>query len=240
MPEPLAHMYTKAPHTNAYFVPNNVQVTNELSGVYDATKLFDLALFRISPHWIKRYIYNDQLWFVQSALSNEAYMGLASFSHTAFLRDMQENMSVRRNVPVYKLVHLMLSHNPMVADEECNYAGKNLPAIRYRVKIQARCNLVETVRSFDEMGFKGIYDSTTIVLVADHGTFAKAKGIKGSVDDDGNYAGNLDARVISLVHPLMAIKLANASGPLVTPSVYSSITGTTATIVDSSVLDTGS
>ena len=46
--------------------------------------------------------------------------------------------------------------------------------------------------------------------------------------------------IISLVHPLMAIKLANASGPLVTSSVYSSITDTTATIVDSSVLDTGS
>ena len=125
----------------------------------------------------------------------------------------------------------------MVADEECNYAGKILPTIRYTVKIQARCSLVEIVRLFDEMRFKGIYDSTTIVLVADHGTFAKAKGIKGSVDDDGNYAGNLDARVISLAHPLMVIKLANEAGPLVTSSVYSSITDTPATIASALHLD---
>jgi hypothetical protein len=237
VPGSLGYMYTKAPHTNAYFVPNNAHVTSAQSGVYDATKLFDLSLFRIAPHFLKKYIYNDQLWLVQSRLSEKKYMGLAFFSHVAFLRSMQENISVHRQRPVYKLVHLMLSHNPMVANEQCDYAGKILPTIRYTAKIQARCSLIEIVALFDKMKSQGIYDNTTIILMADHGTWARAKGVLGEQSEDGKYIGGLDPQMVSLAHPLMAIKLPNASDAMTTSTVYSSIIDTAATIANAMHLD---
>jgi len=241
VPASLAHMYTKSHSTNTYMVPANKHVTSSDYIVYDAAKLFDLALFRLLPHFLKKHVYNDQLWLTQSLLSDKKYMGLRFFSHNAFLRQLRDNMTVDREAPVYKLVHLMLSHNPMVANENCEYAGQVLPTVRETVKIQARCSLVELVLLLEKMKDLGIYDDATIILMADHGAWVSPKGLRGQAGSgpDGKYTAFMNHTIVAMALPLMAIKPPNASGPMKTSLAFSSIIDTPTTIASIIGLDAG-
>ena len=66
VPAGLWHMYTRSHHTNAYLVPSNLHVSKTEYEAHNAIKLFDLMLFRAAPHFLKQYVYNDQLWFSAS------------------------------------------------------------------------------------------------------------------------------------------------------------------------------
>lgn len=230
VPTGLTYMYTKSRHTNAYGVPANHHVTAADYATFDSAKLIDLTLFRLSPHFVKEYIYNDQLWFVQSLLSNSSTMGLRFFSHNAFLREFQDNMSANRKAPVYKLIHLMLSHNPMVANKDCGYAGRVLPTERATVKVQARCGLGELVKLLDKMKQLGVYDKATIVLMADHGAWVWPTHLQGTLQADGKSISMMNPTTVAMALPLLAIKQAGARGPLQTSLAPTSIIDTPATI----------
>ncbi len=235
VPASLWHMYTRSHHTNAYLVPNNLHVSKTEYEAHDAIKLFDLALFRAAPHFLKQYVYNYQLWFTQ-ALLIEKKSGQAFFSHTALLRDMRENMSVDRDASVYKYIHLMLSHNPMVTTADCEYAGL-LPSIRDNIISQARCGLIEVVRLLEKMKELGIYNDATIVLQADHGVWVTPRGLelKAGADDKNRFI--VHPAHVGEALPLMAVKPPHASGSIETSLVYSSITDTPATIASVMGLD---
>ena len=228
-PVPLFSIYTKGDYTNAYLIPNYYHVTAREYELSDSAKLFDLALFRLTPHFLKRYVYNDQLWLVQSFLSDSEYMRLEFFAHIAFLRRWRENMSADRSAAVYKLFHLMLSHNPMVANENCEYAGRVLPTRRVTVKIQAKCSLGEVVGLLEKMKELDIYDDAMIVLMADHGAWVPP-ALKGYVRPDGKSLVLMDPTIVAMALPLMAIKRPGASGPLQISTAPTSIVDTPATI----------
>lgn len=237
VPEGLTYMYEKGSHTNLYTISNEQHVSDTEYETRDAAKLIDLALFRISPHFFKKRIYNDQLWFVQSSLIDKKYMGLLFFSHMAFLRRLHENMSADRPKPVYKYLHLMLSHNPMVTNEQCGYAGKVLPTIRETVKIQARCGLIEVVTLFEEMRRMGIYDDALIILMADHGAWVPPNGLTGRQIDDSDLVELMNPQMMALAMPLLAIKRPGEAGALRISDAPSWIIDTPATIADGMKLD---
>jgi len=246
VPASLAHIYTRGKFDNAYHVPKNHHISPQQYDTYFAAKLFDLTLFRLAPHFLKKFIYNDQKWLFQSMLSNKKYMGLRFFSHTAFLNQLRNNMSVDRTVPTYKYIHLMLSHNPMVTNEKCEYAGRTLPTIRANVKTQSRCGLTELTLLLEKMKSLNIYDNTTIIIMADHGAWVRPKGLKGQAYPNGSYeikgnngtSNRILYTFIAQALPLMAIKPFNASGALRTSNALSSITDTPSTIADLLDLDT--
>jgi len=224
-PALLVGMYAKGSYTNAYNIPVNSHVTAPEYERDDSAKLLDLVLFRLVPHFLKRYVYNDQLWLIQSLLSDSKYMQLQFFSHNAFLRQMKDNMSANRSTPVYKLFHLMLSHEPMVANENCEYVGRVLPTVRATVKIQAKCSLIEVVGLLEKMKEFGIYDDAMIILQADHGAWVQPAGLVG----DGKPIV-MTIRDVAQALPLMAIKPPGASGALQMSLAPSSIIDTPATI----------
>ncbi len=226
----LLSMYTKGSYTNAYFLPPNYHVGVSEYELNDAVKLLDLALFRLVPHFLKRYVYNDQRWLIQSLLGNSEYAYLEFFAHTAFLRHLKENMSADRSTSVYKLLHLMLSHNPMVANRDCKYAGQVLPTVRATVKIQAKCGLDEVIGLLEKMKELDIYDDATIILMADHGAWVPPAGLIGYVQSDGKSLVMMDPTIVAMALPLMAIKPPGANGPLQISMAPSSIADTPATI----------
>jgi len=233
-PVTLLGMYTKGNYSNAYLIPNHYHMTAPKYELNDSAKLLDLALFRLTPHLLKRYVYNDQLWLVQSFLSESKYMQrvedskfmrLEFFAHNAFLRHLQANMLADRSTPVYKLFHLMLSHEPMVANPNCEYVGRVLPLVRLTVKIQAKCGLMEVVRLLEKMKELDIYDDAMIILQADHGAFVQPAGLTG----DGKPLG-MTIRHVAQALPLMAIKRPGADGSLQMSLAPSSIIDTPATV----------
>jgi hypothetical protein len=228
----LYNTYSKMPHTNAYIVPQKNHVTVKDYERIDAAKLIDLTLFRITPHFIKKYVYNDQRWLVQSALSNSSeFMQLQFFAHKAVLDQFEEYMTVDRSVPVYKFFHLMLVHKPMVTNKNCEYAGRALPTVRATAKIQAKCSLFGAIKLLEKMKKLGIYEDALIILMADHGVWVPPAGLKQNavVRSNGQKVA-LNPAIVAQALPLMAIKRPGAKGPLQISRAPSWIVDTAPTI----------
>jgi len=231
------NIFTRAPHDNLHVLHKKSHVSVKELRKYDATKLFDLALFRATPHFLKKHIYNDQLWFTQSMLTDQSYKSLRNFSDNAFLKRSSTKMTVNRSKPVYKVFHLMMSHNPMVTDSNCRYAGKVLETNRTNVIYQAGCGLLELVNFFEGMKKAGIYDSSTIILMGDHGAWVPPQGMKGVDNPDGKTTNFIHPHVLALATPLLAIKPPGSTGPLKANNAPSWIVDTAATIADISGLE---
>ena len=58
-----------------------------------AALMIDLVLFRYSPHFVKKIIYNDQLWFFQRMFKRKSLIQNMYFSHHEFFQDLIQNMS---------------------------------------------------------------------------------------------------------------------------------------------------
>jgi len=225
----LEKMYARAPHTRFYPVRAGTPGRSDASHYHAAAKLLDLTLFRIAPHFVKPAVYNEQSWRLQPLLAEQDLATYIFFSHLRFLQELRTRMSAPREVPVYKLIHLMLSHKPMVTTRACEFAGETLPTTRETVLDQARCGLFEVVQLLDRMKSLGIYDDATIVLMGDHGVFVDPVGMTGAVGPDG-VTHTMNPEVIALSVPLLAIKRPGERGPLKASSAPSWIVDTASTI----------
>jgi hypothetical protein len=231
-------VYLRSKHTNAYLISRHHQLEAVDYEMDEFARLLDLTLFRISPHYLKRYVYNDQSWLIQPLLIDTENKGLTFFSHTAFLGDMATKMSADRARPVYKVIHLMLSHKPMVATDQCDYAGRVLQLARENVLNQSRCALISLLGLFDRMKQLGIYENSTIVLMGDHGAGVPPKGLKRGAWRDSVKPVRKKTKLVSMAIPLMAIKPAGSSGPLEVSTAQTSIAETATTIASLLRLDT--
>jgi len=183
-----------------------------------AALMFDLVLFRSTPHLLKNVVYNNQSWLVQR-LIGWTYESQLILSHRAFLRDLISNMSANRAKPVYKFIHIMTTHTPIVINERCEYAGKILPVTRKNLKIQLKCGLGGAIEFFERLKSLGIYDSSLIVLQADHGGGMNVQlksGDNRNKEGDANTPINTSelGRIVGCALPLLAIKPPHAEGPL--------------------------
>jgi hypothetical protein len=170
--------------------------------------MLDLVLFRHAPHFLKRYVYNDQTWLIQRLFNpKNNTLKLDYFSHTAFLDDMIEHLAVKGDKPVYKFIHLMTPHFPMVVNKNCRYAGKIRPT-RADIKIQAKCALDHFIKFLDRLRGRGLYDSSLIILQSDHGLGQKIEMSNLESPGDGvNSINNISLSAIAgSALALLAIK----------------------------------
>ena len=178
----------------------------------EGVKLIDLGLFRVAPHFIKPFIYNEQRWLLTSVLGDMDVPSVRYFTHTRFLYRITEALQPTRSAPVYKYLHVHTTHRPMVVTPDCNYAGVVLPDTRVTLTIQSKCALDTIVRMFERLKETGLYDDALIIMQADHGGWVpnhrQGPPIKLTT-------GAVVLPVIaSLSSPLLAIKPPGAKGPL--------------------------
>lgn len=62
----LSH-YIDAPHSTAFAI--NYDETGTMSRYRDAARLLDISLFRIAPHFLKQWIYNEQKWRIEPLIA---------------------------------------------------------------------------------------------------------------------------------------------------------------------------
>ena len=101
----------------------------------------DLSLFRVAPHFLKPAVYNEQRWLLAPLLTSGKESNLSFFRHTRFLEGFAANLTADRAAPVYKYIHVMNTHRPMVVDLNCHYAGKVQPDTRDTLMMQSKCTL---------------------------------------------------------------------------------------------------
>ena len=220
-------LYRSGHHNYSYIIPGNSQENFLIDNV---TKLIDLALFRIAPHFLKRYIYNKQNWFLNTYFRGDVRMQHRFFSHSYFIDRLINNMQNSRRAPVYKYIHIMNTHNPMVLNADCSYAGSAIATNRITLTIQSKCTLDLITRLISRMKELNVYDNTLIIMHADHGGWVRPYRFRGQiVTKDGK---KIPPWAAALASPLIAIKLPNASGPLRTSSAFASLLDIPDTISD--------
>lgn len=240
--------YKRSGYTNAYAISSHEHILPKDYAFSDSARLLDVTLFRLAPHFTKRYVYNDQLWFLQRLFSNKIFAHLEFFSHNAFLQRMRARMTVDRATPVYKMFHLMLSHTPFVANEECGYAGGTLQVNRHWVKVQERCSFAEIIRLLGKLKSLGIYSETTIILMGDHGAWIPPNGLTGEDHLGRDFAVVRPHPItVAMAMPVMLIKPPGSTGPMRVsmapswigdvPQTISSLLGLKTTFTGQSMLD---
>jgi hypothetical protein len=198
--------------THSYQIDVPYGVTPAQYDRINGARMFDLALFRGAPQPLKRIINNSQQWVFRRMFGREAgKLEFTLFSHRAFLDDLIAKMTVSRQKPVYKYLHLMTMHPPILVDARGDFTPGAILNWNNRTA-QARYAFDQILSLLEKLKSAGIYDSSLIILQADHGS---DEGIPLLNNDDNWIQHNLPQKpsiIASLALPLLAVKPPNARG----------------------------
>lgn len=197
---------------NYYHIPRPFRGKEEAEK-WHAGFMLDLSLFRCTPHFIKEAIYNQQAWWVSSAILDLSGLQHKHFSGNEFLRHFTEKSSLGREGVVYKYIHLITPHPPLVVAEGDVPARKPLPRSRENHKRQSAFTLSRIVALLDKLRGLGIYDRSTIIIQSDHGS---GESFQMREAGSGRWIDSLNSslRVWGGVLPLLLVKPANSGEPL--------------------------
>lgn len=193
-------------------------------------RLLDVAWFQAVPQPLKKRIFADNHWFLQTRLHREKKAGAPvkrRNKNLAFIEEMEEKAEVRPGSPAFKFYHLGGIHAPLNLNE--NLEAEDMPEKRGSYRRQAIAMLKITARFLAKLKAIGAYDNAVIVIAADHG-FGPI-GIydpdRGQRPDDAFYRNDLfqgGALALLLVKP------AGARGALQTSAVQATLADIPATV----------
>lgn len=225
-------------HTNWYYIPVPYGVSINENARINSAYMMGLVILRHAPHFLKKPLSVRSLSLAMLSLNEtESYEALRHLSHKAFLQDLIDNVSIKRNKPVYKLIHLTTTHWPIVINENCEFAGKILPFNWKNIKIQAKCSLDHFIQFLNKLKQMGIYDASLIIIHADHGYWkvpgsikqVKIQNLVGQLDRDFPDEEDCAEKVCASL-PFLSIKLPFSKGHMATSSAQAAITDVPATI----------
>ena len=186
-----------------------------------ARQLLELSLFRHVPHSVKvalterPALFDRALWMERRESPADVRRHEASNS-AAFLEHFTRTMTVGRERPVYKLLHVGIPHRPIVVDRDCRFLGIT-PMSRAAYADQSQCAIRLVVAFLDRARSLGIYDSSLIIVSSDHGTDLPPLGFSGKSESLSLVPGPSTARLTGIAgaaKALMLIKRPHSSGPL--------------------------
>lgn len=183
-------------YTNSLFVPDDSAnlVNNQVSTGYAvasysklAKKYLSLTMYKYAPHLLKKFfwIYTGDFEEYKRGTSAEGYV----INDAVYFDDLKrKGLSVNKDKNIFKLVHLNGVHPPYTRDE---YVQPTEPSNTSAI-IQGKGALYIVENYINEMKELGLYDTATIVIMADHGAetastlgahgllLVKEKGQKGA------------------------------------------------------------
>jgi PA14 domain-containing protein len=186
-----------------------------------ARQLLELSLFRHVPHSAKAYgarhpeAFYRLLWMKREGSPAEIRQHEASNS-VGFLEHFTSLMTVGRQRPVYKLIHVGVPHRPIVVDRECRFIGLT-DMSRETYTEQSRCAVKLVADVLDRARALGIYESSLIVVSSDHGTDLDPLGFRGESDGLSLIPGPSTTRLPAIVgtaKAIMFIKPPQRTGPI--------------------------
>lgn len=200
----------------------------------DLAYLLDLGLFRSLPHPAKRAVYARQRWLLtrlapRLGLRRRSAVSIAGgIEDTAgFLAEFARSATVEETAPVFKLYHLLGPHPPLSLNERGEKESLPYDAANYR---RASIGSVRISEAFlGELRRRGLYDSSLIVLVSDHGY-----AVPFEVPADAAVPGARTPTPHGRALPLVLVKPPGAGGPMRTsdaPVLLSDIPKTVLTLL---------
>ncbi len=194
--------------------------------------LANLALFRLAPHFLKPWVYDDGEFIFSSSgeldLKEPGRCSLRdqqrvfsrdrkSFDAVLFDEFMQCSQLVH-SAPVYRFYHLAGVHAPLVFDRNFKYVGtQHVDRESYYEQTLGVLNVM--ARVLDRLREMGIYDRSTLLILGDHGAGELPVGLNrdqpGLPAPMGKAAGELvSQQVIMGGIPAILVKPAGRNEPL--------------------------
>ncbi len=153
--------------------------------------LFDLSLFRYSPHFLKKYIINDYKWFFSNALNkflvDNRYLG-RELEDNEFIAQAISTLRPQSDRATFKLYHLKGLHIPLLIRRSdlsrilyfefnrANYIG----VAKYYLNL---CNFF-----FNKLKQNKLFDNSLIFIIGDHGSGrTKDLYIEPKYDENKNF-----------------------------------------------------
>ncbi|MBM6593721.1 sulfatase-like hydrolase/transferase [Microvirga pudoricolor] len=195
---------------------SNLLLGERSSYVESGAQLLDLGLLRLAPLAVKEAVYNKGQWRIAPAVSDVNLSQHAARSN-ALLADLSRKAKPTSPAPTAKFLHLFNTHGPIVIDERCAYVGETIAYSRASYRTQIVCGLKALSGFLAALKREGVYDATTIVLIADHGI----NRIRNSRAE-----GPFDVATPILMgkaNPTFAFKPAGAKGPMQRSGEHNSI-----------------
>jgi len=176
--------------------PSFRQLTEQNTKLEEAAFLLDTALFRYSPHYLKRYVYNNQVWLFSNLPLGSAGQGFPPGYHrnsVSFVTKMSQEARASNERYSFKYIHLNVSHLPIRINENLEYEEHSVFS-RENYKKQAKGSLRLVHMLLDTMKRLGIYDNTMVFILADHGLGEKVEmGETGHVESGIGAAPMIDS-----------------------------------------------
>jgi hypothetical protein len=195
----------------------------------ESVRLYDLALFRYSPHHIKQRIYDEHVWLLESLLVSDSAANGMQRRSLALSTSLERNSFVEGEQPAFKFLHFLLPHKPLMLDENCESLPKNVRTAKGAkhdmtlYKRQARCALKIALGVVDKMRELGVFDDSLIVIAADHGT-----GPRKQFDSVDLFF----ERSVGRAMPVLLVKPPHSDGPFVVSSNPATIADIPKTITE--------
>jgi hypothetical protein len=205
--------------TSFYQSPRSYAWPQRTRMLQTASFMIDVGMFRQTPHFLKRVIYNSRNWRLSSFVTTPP--NHVSFHQKAFFRDYIEKLAAFHDAPAYHFVHLSPPHPPYVTTAEGRYAGEALPDTRDNFKNEARYVLRIFMDFLEQLRQLDAYDGSIILLQGDHGS---------------NFTPVFDGEEfpipVNRLPALLTLKTLDARGPLRTSDAPTTAADVPATIMD--------
>jgi hypothetical protein len=172
------------------------------------TRVFDVAIFRQSPHVLKPRVLNDYRFLLGSRSARTPAARIPATDaeiDLAVTRAITRRARVDDGGPTYKFIHLHGAHVPPQMDTRCRVRSVRPNQTGYEE--QAECALHQSFRYLERLRELGVYDDSLIVVMGDHGS-------QFGLADARSKGQHVPEFVMSSAHPAIAIKDIGSTGPV--------------------------
>lgn len=165
--------YNVGIYSSSGFVPDKVEnlVNNQVATGYTissyprlAKTYFTLTLYKYMPHFLKQFfwIYSGDFEQFKVGNSKESY----TINDIAYFNELQKKgLQVNKNKNIFRLIHLNGTHPPYTLNEYV----QTIKSEESSAIIQGKAALYIVNNYMEQLKSLGIYDTTTIIIMADHG-----------------------------------------------------------------------
>jgi len=128
-----------------------------------------VSVFYSSPFFLKEWIYDEGRYLGgNSELIQISSLNTIRTKDWGFLRVLARESNVESPSKTFKFIHLDMPHGPHAVSEDCK-----LSPLRATAMSEMVCGIKEIGRLLRWMKHTGIYESTKIVVVSDHGWYVQ-------------------------------------------------------------------
>lgn len=200
-------------HTKPILITPAITNFNYLGLSRNDLKLIDVGLFRASPIFLKKLIYDEGRWALTEASARQHSPHQAPSWQGDDWRIAQSFLKYARIDPAdsgaFTFIHLMGAHAPISIDENYRYTP-NLSDTRDNYVNQARGVLKLTKQLIEKLETLDVYKDAEIIIIGDHGAHNKAPADMLDSEFEFDYSPS----IIGAARPIFLYKRTGETTPL--------------------------